>query len=451
MKDKKIQVEKVGKIPGSARELTLNDEFVNEIKEHLETVPELVGPRGRRGEDGEAGRRGRRGLKGETGETGDHGVDGKTGDEGVEGKDGAIGKTGRQGEDGTIGKSGRQGEVGAQGPKGDKGDKGEQGRTGPAGGRGGMGKSANPGFSEIILNGTNLEFNRDKAGPLGPDISVDLSSLITPSFQGLGSWRFRTETAAPPASGQLRFDNADPELATELFLHEVNAIGEDLANFLGLIEVGDTIYFQDATDASKFIVVEVGSTTDSGVYFTFGIANVSQQGGAISQNTLTRVVAIISGGGGGAGLANNAVQARRTTNLTLTTAFVDVTLDATDIETDAAVIEHDAVTDRIVAKIAGTYEIFYQFNIQTVTGQNSVIAADGRVRLNDGGTGIVGSLAQANGKRQHGGPLPGHLSCKFIATLAANDFLTLQVQKTDLQNAEAYFINEVSLQVTRLI
>jgi len=451
MNDKKIKVEKVGKVPGSARELTLNDDFVNEIKEHLETVPSLVGARGQRGADGEPGRRGRRGLKGETGETGDHGVDGRTGDEGVEGKDGAIGKTGRQGEIGPQGVKGDKGDTGDTGPKGAKGDKGEQGRTGPAGGRGGAGKSANPGFSEIVLNGTNLEFNRDKAGPLGPDISVDLSSLITPSFQGLGAWRYRTETSTPPAAGQLRFDNADPGLATELYLHDSNAAAVDLSNFLGLIEVGDTLYFQDSSDATKFIVVEVGSTTDSGTFFTFGIAAIATQGGAIAQNTLTRVVAIIAGGGGGVAVANNAVQARRTTNLTLTTAFVDVTLDATDIETDDAVIEHDAVTDRIVAKIAGTYEIFYQFNIQTVTAQNSTIAVDGRVRLNDGGTGIVGSLAQCNAKRQHGGPLPGHLSCKFIATLSASDFITLQVQKTDLQNAEAYFINETSLQITRLI
>ncbi len=450
MKDKKIQVEKVGKIPGSARELTLNDEFVNEIKEHLETVPELVGPRGRRGADGEAGRRGRRGLKGETGETGDHGVDGKTGDEGVEGKDGAIGKTGRQGEVGAQGPQGDTGDEGDQCPKGDKGDKGDQGRTGPAGGRGGAGKSANPGFSEIVLNGTNLEFNRDKAGPLGPDISVDLSSLITPSFQGLGAWRYRTETTTPPAAGQLRFDNADPALATELYLHDSNAAAVDLSNFLGLIEVGDTLYFQDSSDASKFIVVEVGSTTDSGTFFTFGIAAIATQGGAIAQNTLTRVVAIIAGGGASQ-IANNAVQARRTTNLTLTTAFVDVTLDATDIETDAAVIEHDAVTDRIVAKLAGTYEVYYQFNIDTVTAVNSGVLVDGRVRLNDAGAGIDGSLAQVSAQREHGDPQRRHLSCKFIVTLAANDFITLQAQKTDIKVTEAYFINETSLQITRLI
>ncbi|MCK5644823.1 MAG: hypothetical protein KAJ19_28750, partial [Gammaproteobacteria bacterium] len=151
------------------------------------------------------------------------------------------------------------------------------------------------------------------------------------------------------------------------------------------------------------------------------------------------------------GLINDAVQARRTTTLTLTAAFVDVTLDATDVETDAAIIEHDAITDRITIGETGTYEVFYQFNVATVTATNSLIDADSRVRLNDAGTGIPGSLATTNCKRQHGNDIASHLSVKFIVDLTAADFITLQVQKTDLAGAEAYFIDETTLQVTRLL
>jgi len=153
------------------------------------------------------------------------------------------------------------------------------------------------------------------------------------------------------------------------------------------------------------------------------------------------------------GVNNEAVQARRTTTLDLTVAFVDVTLDATDIETDAAVLNHDLVTntDNIIIGVAGTYEISYQCNVETVTGNNSLIEVDSRVRLNDLGTGIPGSLATTNGKRQHGNDIASHLACKFIATLAATDFITLQVQKTDLSGTETYFIDETSLQVTRLL
>ena len=41
---------------------------------------------------------------------------------------------------------------------------------------------------------------------------------------GLGTWRFRTETSAPPATGQLRFNNSDIESATQAFLHETNGL-----------------------------------------------------------------------------------------------------------------------------------------------------------------------------------------------------------------------------------
>ena len=153
------------------------------------------------------------------------------------------------------------------------------------------------------------------------------------------------------------------------------------------------------------------------------------------------------------GLVNDAVQARRTTTQTLTVAFVDVTLDVTDVETDAAVLDHDLVTntDNIIIGETGTYEISYQFNIATITAANSLIDVSGRVRLNDAGTGIPGSLATGNCKRQHGNDIASHMSVKFIVDLTAADFVTLQVQKSDLAATEAFFIDETTLQVTRLL
>lgn len=454
MKDKKITVEKVGKVPGKLGGLSLNDDFVDEIKEYLETVPSLIGARGPHGASGEQGRRGRRGLKGETGAVGvdgDHGVDGKTGDEGVQGKDGVIGLTGRQG----VGAEGPKGVKGDKGDKGEPGEKGKQGRTGPGGGRGGAGRSAaTTDFSSISLVGTDLVFARDKAGPLGPDITVDLSTLGGQAgFVGLGPWRSRTEIVSPPASGQLRFDNADPELATELFLHETNNNGEDLANFLALLEAGDLIYIQVANDSSKFILCEISSNTDSGVFVTLGLANVAQQGGAIAQNETVNVIATIAGGGG-ASVVNAAVQARRTTTFTLTTAFVDVTLDATDVETDAAIIEHDNVnTDDIDIKVTGTYEITYEADILTNAISNSTINGEGRVRLNNAGTGINGSLALSCAFRDNnitGNDFNSHLSVTFIANLTAGDFITLQLQKTEIGGSDVFVADRIHFQAKRI-
>lgn len=458
MKDKKITVEKVGKVPGSAVGLSLNDDLVNEIKEHLETVPSLKGARGPHGASGEQGRRGRRGLKGETGTggmDGDHGVDGKPGEVGLTGRQGE----GAQGPQGPKGGAGSQGPKGATGDKGEQGEKGKQGRTGPGGGRGGAGRSAaTTDFNSISLVGTDLIFARDKAGPLGPSITVDLSSLAGQGgFVGLGPWRFRTETAPPPATGQLRFNNADPESATELFLHETNSNGEDLANFIALLEAGDLIYIQQANDSSKFILCEISSNTDSGTFATLGLANVAQQGGAIAQNAVVNVIATIAGGGGGAGLSNDAVQSRRTTDFTLTTAFVDVTLDATDVESDAAVIEHDNVnTDNIDFKVTGMYEVTYEVTPDADAGtpnRNEMLNA--RMRLNDAGTGIAGAIARTSFFRD--GSLDGfkfdnHLTVNFIANFTAGDFITLQLSRTLIGGGVgAAVANEISIKAKRLL
>jgi len=104
-------------------------------------------------------------------------------------------------------------------------------------------------------------------------------------FVGLGTWRYRTEISAPPASGQVRFNNADPSLATEMFLHETNRAGTDVANFLNLIVADDFIYLQDKEDASNFFIISVASNTDNGVYRTFGITDISVEGVEPSQNT----------------------------------------------------------------------------------------------------------------------------------------------------------------------
>ena len=269
-------------------------------------------------------------------------------------------------------------------------------------------------------------------------------------FQGLGIWRYRTEITSPPATGQVRFNNADPTLATEMFLAETNSNGTDVNNFLNLMTPGSVFYIQDKSNAANFFLVEISSNTDNGTDRTFGIANITLQGVEPTQNA---EVLIIASEAGPVPTVNDAVQARRTTGYVLTTAFVDVTLDVTDVETDDAVLNHDLVTntDNIIAVVAGTYAISYQFNISNASVVNTIIEAQARVRLNDAGTGISGSLASTFNMRNHGTQLPTHLSCDFIVTLAASDFITLQAQKIELDDVQVYTIDEVSVKATRLL
>lgn len=138
-----------------------------------------------------------------------------------------------------------------------------------------------------------------KTGGLDTDWGeTDLGGGGSGGFNGLGLWRYRTETANNPSSGRLQFNNTDVDLATSLYVNVTNDGGVDMTNFIGLITDGDLIYIQDSTSASKFIVCEVQTgILLSGVY-TFPIVAVESQGAAITNNTQTSFVASHSGGPG---------------------------------------------------------------------------------------------------------------------------------------------------------
>jgi hypothetical protein len=155
------------------------------------------------------------------------------------------------------------------------------------------------------------------------------------------------------------------------------------------------------------------------------------------------------------GVANDAVQARRTTSYVLTTAFADVTLDTTDIETDAAIVEHNGVsTDNIEAIVAGTYEITYGVDIDPGAAGNDNIQAFGRIRVNDGGVDLPGSLASQSAFEDAstiGNLVFGRLQCSFIVVLAASDFVTLQLMKVEIGGTGIFTAEEVTVTVKRLL
>jgi hypothetical protein len=117
-------------------------------------------------------------------------------------------------------------------------------------------------------------------------------SIPTPGIRGLGLWRYRTETGTPPATGQLRFNNANISSATSFFLHETNDEGSDVSAFLTLlITVGSVLYVQDNTNADNHVLIEISTDTDSGAYRTYGIATIIEFGTEPSQNSKVILVA----------------------------------------------------------------------------------------------------------------------------------------------------------------
>ena len=167
-------------------------------------------------------------------------------------------------------------------------------------------------------------------------------NVLPPSVDGLGAWRYRTETAAPPSSGQIRFNNADVSLATEFYLHETNDDGADVSAFLDLLTTaGSVLYIQDKTDSSKYALLELGTSVDSGTYRTYQIASVLEgSGGEPAQNTLVGLAA--SSGAGVGGVTDHTALTSIGTN---THAQIDTHVADGTVHFTEASIDHTAIAN----------------------------------------------------------------------------------------------------------
>jgi uncharacterized cupin superfamily protein len=125
-------------------------------------------------------------------------------------------------------------------------------------------------------------------------------------------------------------------------------------------------------------------------------------------------------------------QARRTTTLGTTATWADVLFDATDVENDTSVVEHDNTnTDRILLKETGPYRITYHMRLNAPSSGDN-LEVEARVRVDDtsviaGSEDILSIFADSS--------IPGQdhvdsMSGSFVYPATAGEFITLQVQHT---------------------
>lgn len=117
-------------------------------------------------------------------------------------------------------------------------------------------------------------------------------------------YRFQTGTAAPPGSANVRFDNAAPAAATNIFISDVTGDGTDIGNLMGLMRAGDEVYLQDRADSSIYQVFEltgppVDGAIGGGGYHALPVA--WQEGAGAFGNNEALTVSVISHGSGGGG------------------------------------------------------------------------------------------------------------------------------------------------------
>lgn len=117
-----------------------------------------------------------------------------------------------------------------------------------------------------------------------------------------------------------------------------------------------------------------------------------------------------------------ALQVRRSTNYVLTTSYVDLTWDLTDIETSPTVIKHNVTnTDNIDILVTGLYQVSYAFSVDADAGVDTF---DFRVRENDT-TVINGSTRQISEDDEI-----NDVGNVFVVHLTAGSFITVQGKAT---------------------
>lgn len=261
----------------------------------------------------------------------------------------------------------------------------------------------------IILRGnaddntiSNNSIDGSNAIPDGWDTGISITSATAERNRLIDNRFSNTTTLISDAGSHTQLNVNSRQANTN------PTVNDDITRGYGL----GTIWVNTATD-SAYILTD--NTTGTAVWQAVGSGTVS--------TTLA------------------AVQARRTTDFTMAAlnTWYDITLDSTDVETDATVLEHDNTnTDQIDVKEDGTYRITYQINANDGGATHQL---DSRVRVNDT-TVLNGSLLLNRNYQNEYGPT----TASFLAVLSTGDYITLQSQRTTANT----IINETTMTIVKL-
>ena len=120
-------------------------------------------------------------------------------------------------------------------------------------------------------------------------------------------YTYSINTAVPPGTGEVRFNNATFASVTAIHIHETNLDAADIALALQSILEGQQVYVQKRDDHASFVAFTVtGAFTDAGNYITFPVqydsAGTDTGGPALAAGEVTVFIVDPQGGGGAATL-----------------------------------------------------------------------------------------------------------------------------------------------------
>lgn len=100
-------------------------------------------------------------------------------------------------------------------------------------------------------------------------------------------FQYESTPTAPPTGSELRFDAADPEAITRLWVRYVTVPGEDAYPLLLAIGEGFSLYVQDYDDHTRYVrVLATGPAEDKGTYAEIPVAWVAS-GSALAEQKVS--------------------------------------------------------------------------------------------------------------------------------------------------------------------
>jgi hypothetical protein len=128
-------------------------------------------------------------------------------------------------------------------------------------------------------------------------------------------YTFSATTTSPPSSGELRFDNASPGSATNIYVSETDRNTNNVASVLAALSVGSFLLVRDENDNTAYALYSLSSNTDNGTDRTLGVTAIAAAGTFIGNVLLTFAIKGDTGATGSPG----SVSAASTLTFTETT------------------------------------------------------------------------------------------------------------------------------------
>lgn len=116
---------------------------------------------------------------------------------------------------------------------------------------------------------------------------------------------FSTNTSSGPASGELRFNNADPSLTTQIYVHETDRNAANASGLLDFLQLNSVIAVIDESDPSIYNFYDLTNQVDNGTDRTYDVTFLYGQGtpaGNVTLGASVRGPQGLTGDDGAAGL-----------------------------------------------------------------------------------------------------------------------------------------------------